>query len=84
MDFGRIYFGSDENDELISFSNVNYVEYIIIPKEQEKTNVKRQKEDIKMQKYIFQKVSKKIDYLNFTKKWQKEDFNNCLFNYLFN
>ena len=83
MDFGRIYFGSDENDELIGFSNVNYVEYIVIPKEQEKTNVKRQKEDIKMQKYIFQKVSKKIDYLNFTKKWQKEDLNNCLFNYLF-
>ena len=58
MDFGRIYFGSDDNDELIGFSNVNYVEYIIIPKEQEKTNVKRQKEDIKM-KNLFSKKSVK-------------------------
>lgn len=58
MDFGRIYFGSDENDELIGFSNVNYVEYIIIPKEQEKTNVKRQKEDIKI-KNLFSKKSVK-------------------------
>ena len=58
MDFGRIYFGSDDNDELIGFSNVNYVEYIIIPKEQEKTNVKRQKEDIKI-KNLFSKKSVK-------------------------
>ena len=29
MDFGRIYFGSDENDELINFPNVNYVDYYV-------------------------------------------------------
>lgn len=61
MDSGRIYFGSDESDKLVGFSNVNCVRniYLHIIIQKQKINKKRQKEDIKMQKKnVFQRCSK--------------------------
>ena len=76
MDSGRIYFGSDESDKLVGFSNVNCVRniYLHIIIQKQKINKKRQKEDIKMQKKMFSKdaANKSIDYLSFTKKGKKK------------